>query len=44
MAASAAATERGGSRVPLALRIFLLCGLLVLLAVAAAVAVTQLAS
>jgi HAMP domain-containing protein len=40
MAASAAATERGGSRIPLALRIFLLCALLVLLAVAAAVAAT----
>jgi len=40
MAASAAATKRGGSRVPLVLRIFLLCALLVLLAVAAAVAVT----
>ena len=40
MAASAAATERGGSRIPLALRIFLLCALLVLLAVAAATAAT----
>jgi HAMP domain-containing protein len=40
MAANAAAIEPGGSRLPLALRIFLLCGLLVLLAVAAAVAVT----
>ena len=41
MAASAADIERGGSRVPLALRIFLLCALLVLLAVAAAVIVTR---
>jgi eukaryotic-like serine/threonine-protein kinase len=39
-ATGSAATERGGSRVPLALRIFLLCALLVLLAVSAAVAVT----
>jgi HAMP domain-containing protein len=41
MAVNAAAIERGGSRVPLALRIFLLCALLVLLAVAAAVLVTR---
>jgi tRNA A-37 threonylcarbamoyl transferase component Bud32/HAMP domain-containing protein len=40
MAASAVATERGGSRLPLAWRIFLLCALMVALAVAAAVAVT----
>ena len=42
MAASAPATERGGSRLPLAWRIFLLCALLVVLAVAAAVTVTWL--
>ena len=40
MAASAPATERGGSRLPLAWRIFLLCALLVVMAVAAAVTVT----
>ncbi|MCI1729900.1 MAG: hypothetical protein LKM32_11110 [Chiayiivirga sp.] len=40
MAASAPATERGGSRLPLAWRIFLLCALLVVLAVSAAVAAT----
>lgn len=40
MAASVAATEHGGSRLPLAWRIFLLCALLVALAVAAAVAAT----
>ena len=40
MAVNAAATERGGSRIPLAWRIFLLCALLVLLAVAAATAAT----
>jgi serine/threonine-protein kinase len=40
MAASAPATERGGSRIPLAWRIFLLCALLVLLAVAAATTAT----
>jgi serine/threonine-protein kinase len=42
MAVNAVATEHGGSRLPLAWRIFLLCALLVLLAVAAAVTATWL--